>query len=97
MRKHGSTLTRGGVLAVLALATLSAALTGCGVGSATKQEQVSNTVDTYLRALADGDTTKACAQLTRRAKGDRCEQALKQHLIGRLSNPREPLARLLGR
>jgi hypothetical protein len=51
---------------------------GCGVGRASNQEKVSKTVVTYLRALADGDTTKACAQLTRRARGGRCEQVLKE-------------------
>jgi hypothetical protein len=51
---------------------------GCGVGRASNQEKVSKTVVTYLRALADGDTTKACAQLTRRARGGRCKQVLKE-------------------
>ena len=68
-----------GILGVLVL--LAAALTaGCGVGKASNQEKISKTATTYLRALADGDTAKACLQLTRRARGDRCEQALKQRL-----------------
>jgi pimeloyl-ACP methyl ester carboxylesterase len=57
-------------------------LTGCGVGGASKEEKISRTVDSYLRALAEGDTAKACAQLTRRARGDRCGQALGERLPG---------------
>ena len=45
---------------------------------ASNQEKVSKTVVTYLRALAGGDTAKACAQLTRRAQGARCQQVLKE-------------------
>src|SRR5438876_4620850 len=80
MPKQKSTVTRGGVLAAVALAVLAATLTGCGVGKASNEEKISKTATTYLRALADGDTAKACLQLTRRARGDRCEQALKQRL-----------------
>ena len=69
MRKQKSTGTRGGVLAILSLALLAAALTGCGVGEASNEEKISKTAETYLRALADGDTAEACAQLTRRAQG----------------------------
>src|SRR5207249_10655742 len=69
-------ITRGGALAILVLALLGA-LTGCGIGRGSNQEKVSKTVVTYLRALADGDTAKACAQLTRRAQGARCQQVLK--------------------
>jgi hypothetical protein len=70
-----------GILGVLVLVLLAAALAaGCGVGKASNQEKISKTATTYLRALADGDTAKACLQLTRRARGDRCEQALKQRL-----------------
>ena len=72
-----SAVARGGVLAILALVLLGA-LTGCGVGRASNQEKVSKTVVTYLRALADGDTAKACAQLTRRAQDARCQQVLKE-------------------
>jgi hypothetical protein len=79
MKKPRSTLTRGAV-AVLILTLLAALLTGCGIGSATKQEKVSKTVTTYLRALADGDSAKACIQLTSRAMGERCEQGMKQRL-----------------
>lgn len=77
MHRRRSAVARGGVLAILVLALLGA-LTGCGVGRASNQEKISKTVDTYLRALADGDTATACAQLTRRARGARCEQALKE-------------------
>ena len=77
MHRRRSAVARGGVLAILVLA-LVGALTGCGVGRASNQEKVSKTVVTYLRALADGDTAKACAQLTRRARGARCEQVLKE-------------------
>jgi hypothetical protein len=73
---------RGGMLAVLVLALLPGALTGCGVGPATDEEKISEAATTYLRALADGDAAKACAQLTRRAKGKRCEQTIKERLSG---------------
>jgi len=70
-------VARGGVLAILVL-VLVGALTGCGVGRASNQEKISKTVVTYLRALADGDTAKACAQLTRRARRAQCQQVLKE-------------------
>lgn len=85
MRKQKSTGTRGGVLAILSLALLATALTGCGVGKASNEEKISKTAETYLRALADGDTAEACAQLTRLAKGGGCEQAMKERL-----SPLEP-------
>lgn len=47
-------------LAFLVLGVFAAALTACGVGAATDEENVSKTATTYLRALADGDTAKAC-------------------------------------
>ena len=72
MRKLPSTGTRAALLALLLVALLAPALTGCGIGPATKQERISKTATTYLRALAKGDSTKACAQLTRRAKGEAC-------------------------
>jgi len=68
------------VLAVLVLGLLAAALTACGVGVPTDEENVSKTATTYLRALADGDTAKACAQLTPRAQGGRCEAVMKERL-----------------
>ena len=44
-------------------------LAGCGVGSGTPESKISETTDNYLRALSSGDTTKACAQLTPKARG----------------------------
>ena len=76
MHTRRSAVARGGVLAIVVLALLGA--TGCGVGRESNQEKVSKTVVTYLRALAGGDTAKACAQLTRRAQGARCQQVLKE-------------------
>ena len=80
MPSHRSTRTRRGVLAVLLLALVAAASTGCGVGPATDEEKISRTATTYLQALADGDTATACAQLTGRAQGDQCQTALKERL-----------------
>jgi DNA-binding transcriptional regulator LsrR (DeoR family) len=80
MREQKSTITRGGVLAILVLALLTAALVGCGVGKASNEERISKTASTYLRALAEGDTAEACAQLTSRAKGEGCETAMKERL-----------------
>jgi hypothetical protein len=73
-------VTRAGVLSVLVLALLAAVLAGCGVGPATDKEKISKTATTYLQALADGDTAKACAQLTRRTRGERCEQMISERL-----------------
>jgi hypothetical protein len=64
----------------LVLALLAVALTACGVGPATDEEKISKTATTYLRALADGDAAKACAQLTRGARGERCDEAIKKRL-----------------
>src|SRR6266700_2347623 len=80
MHKQKPTITQGGVLAVLALPLLALALTGCGIGRAGDKEKISKTATTYLRALAAGDTAKACAQLTRHARGERCETATKRRL-----------------
>jgi uncharacterized protein YdbL (DUF1318 family) len=80
MRKPSSTDTQRGLLALLVLALLASALTGCGIGPATKQENISETATTYLRALATADTAKACAQLTRGAKGEACEAAMRKRL-----------------
>jgi hypothetical protein len=71
---------RSGVLVLVVLSLLAAALTGCGVGTATDEEKISETATTYLRALADGDAVEACAQLTRHARGEQCEQAIKERL-----------------
>jgi hypothetical protein len=80
MRKPSSTDTQRGLLALLVLALLASALTGCGIGPPTKQEKISETATTYLRALANADTAKACAQLTRGAKGEVCEAAMRKRL-----------------
>src|SRR5436309_1473602 len=80
MRSQRSMIALGGLLAVLVL--LSPVLTGCGTGPATNQEKISKTAVTYLKALADGDIAKACAQLTRRAEGGACEAAMTDHLSG---------------
>ena len=79
MDEQNSTSTQGALLALLALVLL-AALTGCGIGRASNQERVSKTATSYLRALASGDTSKACAQLTRRARGDVCAATTKERL-----------------
>src|SRR5437764_5913230 len=79
MDEQKSTGTQGALLGLLALVLLAAALTGCGIGTASNQEKVSKTATSYLRALANGDTPKACAQLTRRANGS-CEATMKERL-----------------
>ena len=65
---------------LLLLLLLTVALAGCGLGSATNEEKISKTASTYLRALADSDTATACAQLTPRARGEACDQAMKERL-----------------
>jgi hypothetical protein len=65
---------------ILLVLVLAVAAAGCGVGSATDEEKISKTASTYLRALADGDTATACAQLTPRARGEACDQAMKERL-----------------
>jgi pimeloyl-ACP methyl ester carboxylesterase len=80
MCQQKPTTTRAGLLAALLLPILAVALTGCGIGPAGDREQISKTATSYLRALADGDTAKACAQLTRRAKAEECHAASKRRL-----------------
>ena len=80
MHKQKPTITQGGALAVLALPLLALAVTGCGIGRAGDKEKISKTATTYLSALAAGDTAKACAQLTRHARGERCETTTKRRL-----------------
>jgi len=65
---------------ILLVLVLAVAATGCGVGRATNEEKISKTASTYLRALADSDTATACAQLTPRARGEACDQAMKERL-----------------
>jgi hypothetical protein len=79
-RRTNRARARHGVLALLVLALLAGALTGCGVGPATDEEKISKTATAYLQALADGDAARACAQLTRRARGERCGQAMRERL-----------------
>jgi pimeloyl-ACP methyl ester carboxylesterase len=67
---------------IVVLAVLTAALTGCGVGRPSNKEKISKTSVTYLRALADGDTATACAQLTRAAKGSACEASMNERPPG---------------
>jgi hypothetical protein len=77
MRKGGDVR-----LLPLLLVLFAVAAAGCGVGPATNEEKISKTATTYLSALADGDLTTACAQLTGRARGEGCEQAMKERLAG---------------
>jgi hypothetical protein len=77
--REGLDVRRGGILAVL-VALLAVVLTGCGVGPVTDEEKISKTTTTYLLALADGDAAKACAQLTRDARGRDCEAAMAERL-----------------
>lgn len=65
---------------VLLLLLLVVAMAGCGVGPATDQQKVSKSATTYLRALASGDTARACAQLTPQARGEGCDRAMKERL-----------------
>jgi hypothetical protein len=67
-------------LGLLVLLLLAVAAAGCGVGKATDGEKISKTASTYLRALADGDTATACAQLTSRARGEECDEAMKERV-----------------
>ena len=80
MHMQKSIIARGGLLAGLVLVLLAPVLAGCGVGPATNEEKISKTATAYLTALADGDVAKACAQLTRRAKGGGCEAAMTERL-----------------
>ena len=73
-----STQLRLGGLGVLLL--LAGALSACGVGPATAKDKIAKTTGTYLRAMADGDAATACAQLSPRAGGDRCRQAVNREL-----------------
>jgi pimeloyl-ACP methyl ester carboxylesterase len=81
MRQSKAHSRPAGVLAIAAAAALLAvALAGCGVGRTTSREEISKTTTTYLKALAAGDTTEACGQLTRRARRARCAAGLSDRL-----------------
>jgi hypothetical protein len=66
-----------GVLAVPVLALVAAGAAGCTIESGTNEGKVSTTASTYLRALANGDSARACAQLTPSARGGDCAQTIK--------------------
>jgi pimeloyl-ACP methyl ester carboxylesterase len=66
-----------GVLAVPVLALVAASAAGCTIESGTNEGKVSTTANTYLRALANGDSARACAQLTPSARGLNCAQTIK--------------------
>ena len=66
---------------LFSLAVAALMLAGCGVGTPGPEAKISETTDTYLRSLASGDMTKACAQLTADAKtelGSSCTAALQE-------------------
>jgi hypothetical protein len=65
---------------ILLVLVLAVAAAGCGFGPATNEEKISKTASTYLIALADGDTAAACTQLSDRARGGACDQAMKERL-----------------
>ena len=71
-----STIPCRSVLAALAVAALAAGIAACGAGPATDKDKIAKTTGTYLQALAEDDTAAACRQLSRRAQGDHCPQAL---------------------
>jgi hypothetical protein len=52
----------------------------CASFFSSDEEKISKTASTFLIALADGDTPIACAQLTERARGGACDQAMKERL-----------------
>jgi hypothetical protein len=73
------------VLAATAAAAVALVATGCGFGEPTAEGKIATAADDYLRALADDDTTKACAQLAASAKRkfDRpCDDALHEVASG---------------
>jgi pimeloyl-ACP methyl ester carboxylesterase len=65
------------MLAVPVLALVAAAAAGCTIESGTNEGNISKTASTYLRALAKGDSARACAQLTASARGRDCPQTIK--------------------
>jgi len=68
-------------LAAVAAAAVMLLTAGCGIGEMGAEGRVAKAADDYLRALADDDTAKACAQLaaTAKSKFDRpCDVELHQ-------------------
>jgi hypothetical protein len=68
MLERRSSMARFVLISALAAAATALLLAGCGIGEPGAEGKVSETSDKYLRALADGDTVKACAQLTAEAR-----------------------------
>jgi pimeloyl-ACP methyl ester carboxylesterase len=66
-----------GMLAVPVLALVAAGAAGCTIESGTNEGKISKTASTYLRALAKGDSARACGQLTASARGRDCAHAIK--------------------
>jgi pimeloyl-ACP methyl ester carboxylesterase len=62
--------------ALLGLILVAAAVTACGVGRTNDKDKIARATGTYLRALADGDTTRACGELSRSAQGEHCPEAV---------------------
>ena len=59
------------MLAVPVLALVAAGAAGCTIESGTNEGKISKTASSYLRALAKGDSARACGQLTAsRRRGD---------------------------
>ncbi len=64
------------MLAVPVLALVAAGAAGCTIESGTNEGKISTTASTYLRALANGDSARGCAQLTPSARGRDCAQTI---------------------
>lgn len=76
------------VLVSALAATAALLLAGCGIGEPGAEGKVSETTDRYLRALAGGDTERACEQLTATARAA---------LDGSCASAMEALASRVGR
>ena len=68
------------MLAVPVLALVAAGAAGCALESGTNAGKISQTTTTYLRALAEGDSAGACAQLTAAARGPDCAHTMKARM-----------------
>jgi hypothetical protein len=74
--------------AAIAAAAIALIAAGCGIGEPTAKGEIAAAADDYLRALAEDDTAKACAQLAATAKSelDRpCEDELHE-VAGRIGS-----------